>query len=180
MKDGAARTFAIPTRPWFNPNWPLDPPTIKLNIEEGEILSGIVDFEVEAVGETEIQVLYFYIGGDQRQPREGTWLEANKGTVTIDTSWLPNGETYIRVLAYDSNDLAVLYVIPVTIFNSGHWPGASADSKVTVTVNTQRSRRFCLPDAERQTYCAVRPEDFTLLQPRWLPANADGYRVIGF
>ena len=185
VKDGAARTFAIPTRPWFNPNWPLDPPTIKLNIEEGEILSGIVDFEVEAVGETEIQALYFYIGGDQRQPREGTWLEANKGTVTIDTSWLPNGETYIRVLAYDSNDLAVLYVIPVTIFNSGHWAPELPKliPKVTVTANTfAEPVGFYsfpgLPSGEFATVQAV-PEDCTLyVQLRWLPAErADGYRV---
>ena len=184
VKDGAARTFAIPTRPWFNPTGRLIH-LRSLNIEEGEILSGIVDFEVEAVGETEIQALYFYIGGDQRQPREGTWLEANKGTVTIDTSWLPNGETYIRVLAYDSNDSAVLYVIPVTIFNSGHWAPELPKliPKVTVTANTfaEPVGFYSFLDCRAASLPRVQavPEDCTLyVQLRWLPAErADGYRV---
>ena len=77
MKDGAREPLRFPAAV-VQPHWPLDPPTIKLNIEEARSSSGIVDFEVEAVGETEIGTLYFYIGGDQRQPRKEPGLRRIK------------------------------------------------------------------------------------------------------
>ena len=59
-------TIDIPIRKAFNPEWSMNPPTVKLNIEPDQLLEGTIDLKVELEGENDAYVLYVYV-----EPRFG-------------------------------------------------------------------------------------------------------------
>lgn len=109
----------IPTRGIFNPNpnWSDVPPTISLDIAPGTVLSGDVEINVTVEGPHPTDLIYAYLGGEHRSPRDGFFLYTDTGTVSIDTTAHRNGDTYLKVLVYDVNENGAIYIIPVTIDN---------------------------------------------------------------
>lgn len=185
-------TIDIPTRRAFNPEWSMNPPTVKLNIEPDQLLEGIVDLKVEFEGDNDAYVLYVYVGTEIRAPREGMIIEANELELSIDTSEYENGRTYIRVLAYDENENAVIYTVPVRIYNQAPWnltaPGivplmaVYADtyaenigyySKQALIEVQQRQNRMAVADLN-----AAPPDSMLMSTILWIGADgADGYKV---
>lgn len=192
LENGQVWKLDIPTRQSFNPADSQNPPRIKLNVEPEEILTGIVDLKVEVEGDLDTYVLYVYVGGEQRAPREGMVIEANELELTLDTTYLQNGATYIRVLAYDHNENTVIYIVPVTIFNQSPWtstlPGVVpwleiyADtyaenigyySKSTILEQQRQQGRRGMADLN-----AVPADSMLIVEINWDAAsNAEGYKV---
>ena len=195
VEEGKERVFDIPTRRSFGPNLSPIPPTVELNVAPGDILSGTYNLQVKVSGENSTYVLYVYVGGEQRSPREGMVIEEDELEVLIDTTALPNGETYIRILAYDNNENTVIYMVPIIIFNQAPWQSSAPAaiplvgvisetyaenigyySKEAILEKQQRQNRLAAPklaDIE-----AVPGDSMLIVYILWLPeSNADGYKV---
>lgn len=195
VKAGEEKVLDIPTRRAFSPYASLTPPTVELNIEPGQILSGVVDVHVKVSGENDTYVVYAYVGGEQRSPREEWALEVDELEFSVDTRQYPNGQAYIRILAYDSNENTVIYIVPVTIYNQAPWqvspPGIVplvevwADtyaenigyySKGAVLEMQKRQNRLAPPDMAQLE--AVPDDSVLMVFITWLEADgADGYKV---
>jgi len=119
LEEGEVLEIEIPTRGVLNPEWPMDPPFIKVDgVERGGTVSGEITVNIEIESENDIFVHYVYFGGLQRAPRENEIeIGAETSEVVIDTTKHPNGESYLRVLAYDRNEQAALLIIPVVVDN---------------------------------------------------------------
>lgn len=109
----------IPTRPAFSPYKSFNPPAVTFDLVPGSDLSGTVTINLTIDSEEPVFVYYLYLGGEQRYPYNGFNTYNNQGTVNIDTRMYPNGESYVRFLAYDENGNAVMTRIPVYINNEG-------------------------------------------------------------
>lgn len=110
--------YEIPMRKAFHPEWSAIPPRIEVTgLERGEIINGEVDITVTIDGDLDTFVFYVYLGGMQRQPVYDMEIGENELEVTLNTTLFPNGETYLRVLAYDDNENATLLVLPLEIEN---------------------------------------------------------------
>lgn len=122
VSQGEILNLEIPSREVFNPNQLDEPPTISTNIEAGAILSGKIDLEVsiDVADESMTYVYYVYLGGEQRYPNNGFNVDESNGIHQLDTTLFPNGETYLKILAYDFNHNAALYIFPVTIDNEAN------------------------------------------------------------
>lgn len=122
LSQGEILNLEIPTRQVFNPNQLDEPPTISTNIEPDAILSGIIDLElsIDVADESMTYVYYVYLGGEQRYPNNGFDTDESNGIHQIDTTLFANGETYIKILAYDFNHNSALYIFPVTIDNEAN------------------------------------------------------------
>ena len=118
LEDRETLYLELPARENFNPDWSLTPPDINVEgVERGETVSGELEIEFEIEGDRPTFVYYVNFGGLQRGPREAFDVDTDEGTAVIDTSRFPDGESFIRILAYDDNDNTIMKVIPVVVDN---------------------------------------------------------------
>lgn len=147
LASGEVWTIDIPTRRSFNPNASEEPPFIELDILPGSTLAGEVDLRIDVYGEHDIYDVYVYIGGEQYQPWDGRGRE--KLDLTIDTTEFPDGQTYIKVLAYDLNENTTMYIAPVTIQNGvvgdPAVPGPVTWARVTAETYGENVRFYSQP-----------------------------------
>lgn len=129
ISHGKIFKLEIPSKEAFNPHQLNEPPVISTNIEPGAILSGKANLEISIdVAENSLAYVYYvYLGGEQRSPNNGFNIDNSSGAHEIDTTLFPNGETFIKILAYDTNDNAALYIFPVTIDNDANDKQLPAD-----------------------------------------------------
>jgi len=195
VAKGEELTIDIPTRRSFDPSASMVPPTIELNVARGQILTGTVKLQIKATGENPAYVMYVYVGGEQRSPREGMIIEDDELEVSIDTTALPNGATYLRILAYDTNDNAAIYIVPVTIFNWAPWqnspPGRVTQMLLSAETYAEKigyySKQGILEAQMRYSPLAVADEadleavpgdSMLIVFVIWSQvSNADGYKV---
>ncbi len=117
VAEDATLEYEVPTRALFNPNWSNNPPTISLDIEPGEELSGNQEINISVSGDRSTYLIYAYFNGEYRNPRDGFYVEEDEVTLEIDTTLTPNGPAYLKVLVYDTNENSALYIVPVTVNN---------------------------------------------------------------
>ncbi len=111
--------FEIPTRSAFSPNRSFEAPSMTLNVEPGQELSGTFTVVVKVDSVQPIYLHYVYLGGEQRYPYENSSVYAvDENEIEIDTTQFPNGDSYLRVLIYDDNDNAAIKIVPITINNT--------------------------------------------------------------
>lgn len=189
----------IPTRGIFNPKYSAEPPTVSLDIEPGATLSGETEINVTVEGERPTYLIYAYLGGDHRSPRDGFFVETDTATVPVDTTDHLNGETYLKVLVYDDNENGALYIIPVNISNSittTEVPGTLTYLEVVAksfgqnigfysagnyTLSDEYANTKYVKDIDYSVEAAseAAPEGATIMATvAWDPVeDADGYRV---
>lgn len=122
--------LAIFNRPAFNPLWSVQPPTISVSsvvgtgatevvaaIVRGQKVSGTIKLRIATTGQRNVNKIYAYLGGDQRTPRAASVFDVTSADVTVNTALYPNGPSTIRVLVYDDNENATLYLVPVVVEN---------------------------------------------------------------
>lgn len=108
----------IPSKPRAVAQWSETPPQITLTgVSSGETVSGTLTLDITIVSEEEAYVAYVYFGGEQRYPYLGYAYQQGNIQVPIDTTQYQDGTSYIKILAYDYNNNAVLYFVPVTVQN---------------------------------------------------------------
>ena len=137
VNEGEKIEFEVPLRSEFNTEtWSTVPPEVSIKysgtdeeLQAGDHLKGEVNFNISLKGDNEIYVYYINFSGKQRTPREGFGVEESSTTITVDTNQYNNGQNYLRILAYDTNENAVIYTVPVDISNSPSYP-ATVPSKI--------------------------------------------------
>lgn len=118
VEHGEQVEYELPSRETFNPDWPATSPRIEVNgVESGDVVSGELEIEFSVDGDRPTYVYYVNFGGLQRGPREAFDIDADEGEAVIDTSKHPNGDSFIRILAYDDNENTVVKFIPVIVDN---------------------------------------------------------------
>ncbi len=118
VEKGEFLEYELPNRKNFNPEWPDAAPKIEVEgVSRGEEVSGDLEIEFEVEGDRPTYVYYLNFGGLQRGPREAFDIDVDEGSAVIDTTKHPNGDSYIRILAYDDNENAVMKFIPVVVDN---------------------------------------------------------------
>lgn len=118
----------VPSRPRISSSWTNNPPRITLTgVSPGDTVSGILSLDIAVGGDHDTYVAYVYFGGEQRFPNSGIVVGDNQLAIDIDTARYQNGLSYVKILAYDVNDNAVLYIVPVTVQN-GEDPDAAVSS----------------------------------------------------
>ncbi len=130
VNEGEKIEFEVPLRSEFNTEtWSTVPPEVSIKysgndeeLQAGDHLQGEVSFDISLKGDNEIYVYYINFSGKQRTPREGFGVEESNTTITVDTNQYNNGQNYLRILAYDTNENAVIYTVPVDISNSPSYP----------------------------------------------------------
>ncbi len=111
----------IPVRDPFNPKWAMSPSRISVQgVQRGDTVSGELDVRVSVQSELETKYIYIYFSRLKRCPfgNQNSQMVANGGTVTLDSSHIPNGDGYINIMFYDDNESLSLLTIPVTIDNN--------------------------------------------------------------
>ncbi len=117
-EEAENKIYELPNRQNFNPDWPTTAPEIEVSgVEPGDVVSEDLEIEFDIAGERSIEVYYVNFGGRQRGPREAFETGVDEGEVTIDTTKHLNGESFLRLLAYDENDNAVMKFVPVVVDN---------------------------------------------------------------
>ena len=120
---GEEINLELPIRKVFHPGYSLKTPLISVfnidtgqELKRGEVLSGLANLEVSIESEDNyIHVYYVYLGGEQRYPVAANNKNDSGMVLSIATGLYPPGKTYLRILAYDNNGNASLYIIPVLI-----------------------------------------------------------------
>ncbi len=108
----------IPIREVFHPDWSTVPPRLIIEgVERGDVVKGDLEIDITVDGDRDAYLLYVYFCASTRTPVEFVEVGANEGTGTIDTTLFPNGKGFVRVIAYDENENAVIAIIPVIIDN---------------------------------------------------------------
>lgn len=192
VEAGETATYnQVPVRQSFHPGWSSVPPTAFVNIEPGQVLQGTVNIEVTFESEMPVAPIYLYLNGEQRAPRTGVEFDLDKLNVAVDTRKYPNGEGTLRILAYDDNEFAVLYVIPITIFNStsgSSLPGAISYLRLQAKTYNENIGFYSIPGNEglpqsQDDFAGFEPEaappgSMLTVDVMWGGAtNADGYLV---
>ncbi len=202
VEEGETLFLEIPNREAFNPNWPKTTPKIDVSgVERGEVVSGDLEIDFEIEGDRPTYVFYVNFGGLQRGPREAFDIDVDEGSAVIDTTKHPNGDNFIRILAYDDNENAVMKFIPVVVDNEvgdGDPPGDLAwldlysismgknfgyfSEQVEVLVDEYGKDLdpdyYETPEGHRIDLSQI-PDDSTLyIEVMWSPVpEADGYTV---
>jgi len=104
------------------PTWETEPPTISTTgIIEGDTLSGSVTCSVYVDDGSDIKCIYVgfdYIPGELENDFKS--FDSNKIVLgPIDTTYIPDGEFYIVIVAYDMNYNRSQLTLNVTINNGG-------------------------------------------------------------
>ncbi len=108
----------IPIKDSFHPGWSMTPPRIEVEgVQRGDTVSGDLPISVTLAGDLDGFVFYVYFCGWQRHPVEFYEIDSNEGEGIIDTTLFPNGDGFVRILAYDTNENVAMVIIPVTIDN---------------------------------------------------------------
>lgn len=189
--------YDVPTRPAFNPNGHKVAPVIRLNIQEGDVLTGVVRVSIEGLTDLGLYLIYADVNAEGRTgPRA---VESDTVSFDLDTRAYENGEGFIRVLVYDHNENAALLVVPIVINNvKGGEPVPRGINMLQVVSHTRGQNIRFYGEEERsliqaQTIDSLRAqvldsffstqEDVPLhavqwIQLNWAPAqDALGYRV---
>ncbi len=130
VKEDESTELEVPLRSEFNTEtWSTIPPEVSIKysgtdeeVKPGDYLQGEVSFDISLKGDNEIYVYYINFSGKQRTPREGFGVEESDTSITVDTNQYNNGKNYLRILAYDTNENAVIYTVPVEISNTPSYP----------------------------------------------------------
>ncbi|MBA7516190.1 hypothetical protein ES705_08236 [subsurface metagenome] len=104
------------------PTWETEPPTISTTgIAEGTTLSGIVTCSVQVADALDIK--YVFVGFDYVPTElENDFVSEDSNEITldsIDTTYIPDGEFQIVIVAYDMNYNRSQLTLNVTIDNGG-------------------------------------------------------------
>lgn len=189
VAEGKTATYnQVPVRPSFHPGWSSVPPTAVVNVEPGQVLKGIVEIEVAFESGMPVAPIYLYLNGEQRSPRTGVEFDLDELAVTIDATKYPDGEGTLRILAYDDNEFAVLYVIPIIISNPLTdlvVPDPVTYVALTAKTYNENIRFYSVPDNAGllQAELGFQPEaappgGMLTVDVQWIGvANADGYAV---
>lgn len=182
----------VPVRRSFHPGWSDTPPTVEVNVEPGQILTGIEEINVKLQSDMPHFAIYLYLNGEQRTPRIGQEFDSNELSVLVNTRDYPNGEGTLRILAYDDNEFAVLYVIPITIFNpkptTNVLPSAIPYIGITAQTYNENIGYYSIPGdgsllQSTKVFGQLEPQAappgcMMMVNMLWLPApGADGYLV---
>ena len=104
------------------PIWEIDPPTISITgIAEGATLSGMVTCSAQVTDSSDIKCIYVgfdYIPGEL----EYNYVSYDSNEIAlgpIDTTYIPDGEYQIIIVAYDMNYNRSQLTLNVTIINGG-------------------------------------------------------------
>lgn len=122
--------FEIPMRKAKSPVQSLVAPKVTLEIkgEDGEFTTLTPGMELkgneivlkqssEADGDNYMYLMYAWVGTMQRDNRSVYQNGVDTYEWKLDSTIYPNGPTFIRTLCYDSNENAVLMIVPVVINN---------------------------------------------------------------
>ena len=153
VEAGETATYGqVPVRRSFHPGWSATPPTVEVNIEPGQLLTGVEEINVKLESDMPHFAIYLYLNGDQRSPRTGQEFDSDELSVLVNTRDYPNGEGTLRILAYDDNEYAVLYVLPITIFNpkptTNVLPGAIPFIGITAKTYNENIGYYSIPKDE--------------------------------
>jgi hypothetical protein len=113
-------------------NWDTTPPSLRITgVTSGQTISGTQQISVGLSGDNEPMELYIDIGAEtNRYPYKFTGGSIN---IPLDTSWYPDGPSFIYIAVYDLNENCVITRIPVTIKNGGS-PGSPLTMKKRLMV----------------------------------------------
>lgn len=199
--DDEAHEFEIPVRTLFHPDYELVPPTVTVTgLEAGDTVSGVINLTVEMdCPSADPFAIYSYVSTMARSPRTDATFDSDTATFTVDTTKYPNGDNYLRVLAYDYNGNATMLFVPFVVNNEPNdtqLPGAiaihaaeaytfgtavgyySKEQEYLRQSNPSSSKLLKRADGSPVDLNAV-PQDTTFyIMVLWTPAaNADGYSI---
>ncbi len=202
LEEDQTKMLELPSRRAFNPDWSRTPPNIEVDgVQRGEVVSGDLEIEFSVEGDRPTFVYYVNFGGVQRGPRESFAVDTDEGQAVIDTTRHPNGDSFIRILAYDDNDNAVVKFIPVVVDNDIDEGDPPADLDWIGLISMTLGKNFGYysdqremmekemdldidpdiyetPEGQRVDISSI-PDDSSLsIEVQWSPVpEADGYAV---